>query len=71
MTICRIITCTLLLAFLLTACGQTGPLFLPDESAQPTAASPAPEPQDPQESETGKQEKLQDGNPETEQEDEP
>lgn len=69
MTISRIIACTLALAFLLTACGQRGPLYLPDETAQPAAVTPAPNPQDRLESELEEEDKLQDGNLEVEQED--
>ncbi len=68
MTISRIIACTLALAFLLTACGQRGPLYLPDETAQPASVTPAPNPQDPLESELEEEDKLQDGNLEVEQE---
>jgi predicted small lipoprotein YifL len=71
MTISRITACALTLAFLLAACGQRGPLYLPDETAQPPVAAAASLPEDTLDAELDEEKKLQDGNLEVEQEDEP
>jgi len=70
MTIYRIIACAFVLAFLLTACGQRGPLYLPDESATPAVTSPAANAPDTMETALGEKDNLPDGNSENEQEDE-
>ncbi|MDZ4730186.1 MAG: lipoprotein [Xanthomonadales bacterium] len=70
MTSYRIFACTFVLAALLTACGQRGPLYLPDESATPAVTSPAANAPDTMEAALDKEDNLPDGNSENEQDDE-
>lgn len=70
MTSYRIFACTFVLVFLLSACGQRGPLYLPNESATPAVTSPAVNSPDRLEAELDEQDSLQNSNSENEQEDE-
>jgi predicted small lipoprotein YifL len=81
MTITMRIPAILLLAMLLSACGQRGPLYLPDENPRAPAATtstapadtqttPSASEMDPLEAELEAEDDLKDGNPENEQTDE-
>jgi len=81
MTITMRIPAILLLAMLLSACGQRGPLYLPDENPQVPAATSSSQPADtqttpsasepdPLEAELDSEDDLQDGDLENEQTDE-